>query len=283
MHLAFDMFSGRPSPSWRVPSHLARRVFELVADSGLLSPHGLGPKLKHLGYRGAEIILPPELVIRYRVSPWLWLPPNPITDLLLFRELESIIRFVGFLGMDELLRILRLIIELLQKAGTPRTPPSPGGGGGSGRCPFETLPYDPGPWNDPAFKPTNNCYAYASNKRAHYPDKPQPGIASGAMFTSVTAADVSAATKRDGAHDAGDCFPDSEAPRLLVALVIWPGVDYHWYRKHPDFWGHKPGSTDARNIDNSGNVITNPQTCDRGPYTEFYGYMLMPRSQKVAA
>ena len=111
---------------------------------------------------------------------------------------------------------------------------------------------------------------------------PQPGVGSGSIFSSLTAADVAAAARRDGAHDVNDCFPETEAPRLLVALVIWPGVDYHWYRKHETFWGHKPGSTAARNVDNSGNIITNPETCDRGMYSEFTGYMLIPKSKKVA-
>jgi len=177
--------------------------------------------------------------------------------------------------------LVRVIIEHLQRPNPPSgfIPPGPQ----AGPCAFEMLPFDAAPWNDPAFKPTNNCYAYAANKRASYPSKPQPGIGSGAMFSSLTGPDVAAAAKRDGAHDVGDCFPDSEAPRMLVALVIWPGNDYHWYRKHPDCWGHKPGSTDARNVDSSGVVITNPETCNRGPYTEFHGYMLIPKSQKVAA
>jgi hypothetical protein len=145
------------------------------------------------------------------------------------------------------------------------------------------LPYDPDPWNASDYIRTNNCYAYASGQRKKYASKPQPGLGSGAMFTDVTGAAVWAAAIRDGAHAVTDCFPDSEAPRHLVALVIWPGEDYHWYRKHPNFWGHKPGSTRARNTDSSGAVITNPQTCDRGDYTEFTGYMLLPKSLKIAA
>jgi hypothetical protein len=55
------------------------------------------------------------------------------------------------------------------------------------------------------------------------------------------------------------------------------------YSVHPDFWGHKPGSGIARNFDNSLQIIKDPETCDRGLYTEFYGYMLIPKSQRVAA
>jgi hypothetical protein len=228
-------------------------------------------------------VLPVDIVQRYRVSPVLNLPALSVVDHLpLFRELAQITKIASFFGIDDLYRLVRLILEILQKATTPPAAGSPGAAVAQ-PCPFEMLPFDPKPWNDAAYKPTNNCYAYASNKRDKYPRKPQPGIGSGAMFSSLSGADVKDAAKRDGAHDVGDCFPDSEAPRMLVALVIWPGEDYHWYRKHPDCWGHKPGSTDARNVDSSGALITDPEKCDRGPYTEFHGYMLIPKSQKVAA
>ena len=230
------------------------------------------------------------MAARYRISPSLNLSADVlICEIQLLGELLSVAQFAARFGLgDALARLIRRIILFLLQ------PPRPAGGGPqppSGPCAFEMMPYEPTAWNDPAFKRTNNCYAYAANKRAAYARKPQPGIGSGGMFTGNTGAAVRDAAKRDGAHDAGDCFPDSEAPRMLVALVTWPDDssganddwDYHWYRQHPDFWGHKPGSTDARNIDNAGNVITNPQTCDRGPYTQFAGYMLIPRSQKVAA
>lgn len=46
--------------------------------------------------------------------------------------------------------------------------------------------------------------------------------------------------------------------------------DYHWYRQNADengnfdgTWSHKPGNTEVRNVDNSGNVIYDPRTADR--------------------
>jgi hypothetical protein len=63
----------------------------------------------------------------------------------------------------------------------------------------------------------------------------------------------------DGCHRRYVCFPDSEKPRRLVALVVAPGFGYHWCRIHSaaeGFWGHKPA---ARNVDNNGQVITNPE------------------------
>ena len=64
-----------------------------------------------------------------------------------------------------------------------------------------------------------------------------------------------------------------------VALVIWPGTDYHWYRQDKvGCWSHKPGQTAARNVDNSGNSISDPKTCNRGPYITFCTYMVTNRS-----
>ena len=63
------------------------------------------------------------------------------------------------------------------------------------------------------------------------------------------------------------------ADNLTICLVIWPGYDFHFYRKCANgIWGHKPGRTAARNYDNSGVTITNPETCNRGGYTTFCGY-----------
>jgi len=93
---------------------------------------------------------------------------------------------------------------------------------------------------------------------------------------------VTSAALSDGAHVRYDCFPDSESPRWLMALVVRPGIDYHWYRKHRDgFWGHKMASSPARNTDDSGVVILDPASCDRGPYTDFCGYLYACRSMHI--
>jgi hypothetical protein len=102
------------------------------------------------------------------------------------------------------------------------------------------------------------------------------------MYTALTCPAVTTAAISDGLHHRFNCFPDSEKPRWLVAMVVAPGYDYHWYRKQKEgFWGHKPGGTAARNTDNNGAVIYNPETCARAPYTDFCGYFYVPKSQKI--
>ena len=104
------------------------------------------------------------------------------------------------------------------------------------------------------------------------------------MYTAITCPEMTRASLCDGVHHRFDCFPDTERPRYLVALVVAPGPgfrDFHWFRKQSGgFWGHKPGGTEARNVDNSGVLITNPETANRGPYTQFCGYFYTCNSQR---
>ncbi|MEI5102717.1 hypothetical protein RB200_34635 [Streptomyces sp. PmtG] len=150
-------------------------------------------------------------------------------------------------------------------------------------CTIELGAFNPGFWNnDSTVRLNNNCYNYASNWRTN--TFAQPGRGCGNMYKAITCAEVTRASLCDGMHHRFDCFPDAEKPRYLVALVIAPGpgfVDFHWFRKQQEgFWGHKPGGTAARNTDNSGNVIYNPETANRGPYTVFCGYFYGCNSQR---
>jgi len=74
------------------------------------------------------------------------------------------------------------------------------------------------------------------------------------------------------------------ADKCLVALVVAPGEDYHWYRHNDDgTWTHKPGETCATAEDSSGEAITDPRTADRRfknddgtfdpGYTDFCSFM----------
>lgn len=140
-------------------------------------------------------------------------------------------------------------------------------------------------WCTPAYQPTywnntsvilqnNNCYNYANNRRTD--TFAQPGRASGNMYTSLTGSSVGAGAVSDGLEPT-TAAATSPSGKTKLALVIWPGWDYHWYRQDSDGrWSHKPGSTAARNTDDSGNIITNPETANRGPYTVFVGYYFTP-------
>jgi hypothetical protein len=150
-------------------------------------------------------------------------------------------------------------------------------------CQIEVAAFNPGFWNVPAVMPRNNCYNYATNRRTD--TFAQPGRASGRMYSAINCAEVGAAAVRDGARQHPNCAPASEASRWYMALVIAPGPgfrDYHWYRRSREgFWGHKPGGTAARNVDNAGGVIVDPRTANRGPYTIFCGFYYAQRRMVV--
>ena len=64
----------------------------------------------------------------------------------------------------------------------------------------------------------------------------------------------------------------------LIAMVCIPdGSDYHFYRQDASgLWSHKNGGNVARNTDDSGNLIYDPEKADRGKYTIFCGYYTVP-------
>lgn len=154
-------------------------------------------------------------------------------------------------------------------------------------CKYEESRFNPDFWNlDTNVRIHNNCYNYGRNWKTN--TFAQPGRFSGQQASSWTCHEVKAAAMRDGLHERCDCLPQSEYPRRLMALVIAPGVDYHWYRKQKNgFWGHKPGGTNARNFDNSNVLITDPRTCDRGAgtslnYTDFCGFFYAGKSVMIS-
>ena len=153
------------------------------------------------------------------------------------------------------------------------------------RCPpchaADAPTYNPAFWNTPARQPKNNCYNYANNQATN--TFAQPGRATGHMYTALTCPAVRAAATSDGLHAVPN-FGGHLGPGhgWYVALVIWPGRDYHWYRQDKNgCWSHKPGQTAARNTDNSGHLIADPRTCNRGPYTNFCTYMITTRHVRI--
>jgi hypothetical protein len=130
--------------------------------------------------------------------------------------------------------------------------------------------FEPARWNDNnGIQFNNNCYNYGCNIQTG--TFAQPGRATGNEYTAFTCQEVTKGALSDGlvAHS---CDTDCTGCCHKVALVMAPGWDFHWYRLDDNgMWSHKPGGTPATNVDNSGNLISDPRTADRGPYTEFCG------------
>ncbi|MET0649885.1 MAG: hypothetical protein ABW208_25020 [Pyrinomonadaceae bacterium] len=135
--------------------------------------------------------------------------------------------------------------------------------------------YEPEWWNDAGQKQfNNNCYNYATNYRSD--TFAQPGLAAGAMYTALTCAAVLPAAVADALEDSPGANNKCPSEGHLVALVIAPDWDFHWFRKGRNgFWTHKPGGTAVTHLDNSGHLIPDPRTADRGPYTAFCTFMVV--------
>ncbi len=130
--------------------------------------------------------------------------------------------------------------------------------------------YEPAVWNDAdGIQYNNNCYNYACNIRTG--TFAQPGRATGNQYTALTCPEVTKGAVSDGLQP-HNCATRCTGCCHKVALVMAPGYDFHWYRlDNNGLWSHKPGGTEATNLDNSGNPIVDPSTADRGPYTQFCG------------
>ena len=306
LHVTADVFSGRTQPAWIIQDEAEARAIldELTSDRTSLAAKE--PTSSGLGFRGFWIeTLDDDLALDYQIpsASYLAVDPNEAGA----RATELAERLIGSIDGSEadaatpadalpldapLQEFLTTQLEQLSVLGSrnqltladqvaPAIPPEDRAVAAV-TCSIELGAFNPGFWNDPATIRYNNCYNYASNWRTN--TFAQPGRGCGQMYSAITCAAVTSAALCDGMHRRFDCFPDTEKPRYLVALVIAPGpgfIDYHWFRKQKEgFWGHKPGGTAARNVDNSGAVIYNPETANRGPYTVFCGYFYGCNTQR---
>lgn len=294
LRATIDAFSGRPNPSFIVTGGDADDLLrEIGRNRGAVTDREAGPT--GLGFRGVHVELLSdetatamnlpgefkvggggslndakglELAERLIRSMRKYPSSSPLTDspVAFDQDLEQY-----------LLKLLDLAAPLI--AQTTRDGETPTGSPADVTCWIERGKFNPGFWNTPSVQPYNNCYNYASNWRTN--TFAQPGKGAGSQYTALSCPEVTRAALADGCHRRFDCFPDPEKPRWLMAMVVAPGYDYHWYRWQLEgFWGHKPGGTAARNTDNNGNVISNPETCARAPYTDFCGYFYSCKTQQ---
>lgn len=295
-----DVFSGLVNPAWVVDGEEASTVLrELALERQALAPEHDGEALG-LGYRGLVIELLSDhlseeyhLPSRFRINTGRTVAESrgqEIAERLLSGMLERPF-VIGEAWDAEAQKVL------LEQLAAPAMKPGPRSfseealGRAEQRletaavCYIERGHFNPGFWNDPYHMANNNCYNYGRNWRTN--TFAQPGRATGHFPYVINCGNVTAAALSDGAHHRYDCFPDSEAPRWLMALVYAPNFlpgrpDYHWYRMSIEgFWGHKPGNTPATNLDNSHVVVYNPEVADRGPYTHFCGYVYARRSMRI--
>jgi hypothetical protein len=124
----------------------------------------------------------------------------------------------------------------------------------------------------------NNSYNYENDRVTN--TNAQPGKGSGHIFT-----------QKDTCSGAGSVFEAAISDGLLacsnfsdpllagqgwyVALALWPGHDFHFYRQDSGgCWSHKMFEEIVQYRDNSNKLIQDPKTADRGPYTMFCSYLV---------
>ena len=294
IRIEVDMFSGRPNPVWILTDPTATKsLLDSVAESADVTAKP-GAGFTGLGFREVRVALlgddearrkgvPAQFALASIAAKSLKASGAVAQRVIETMPLRSEIRLTQheFTPLDGKLREIaleRLARHLAKPPLKIRPRPFPKHplrttikDETCERCQYEVSQFNPGFWNVPAVQPHNNCYNYALNWRTD--TFAQPGRAHGAQTNTMACNTVTTAAMADGLVKRCNCLPASEWPRRLMALVIDPGWDYHWYRhQRGGFWGHKPGQTAARNTDNSSVVIANPETCDRGGYTDFCGY-----------
>lgn len=284
VRITVDIFSGRPNPVVELTGKEAQAALErLKPAEPLVEDEAEKSATPILGYRGLIVEqtgpkpsardLPPRfrLTLGYLVEGGL---AHRATD-------SDFERFFfspkGYFRKIREARKLRSIVQQeIERAGQLRdqiiSQPKPF----PIRLACACAPvYEPAWWNDGGQKQlNNNCYNYATNYRSD--TFAQPGRAAGAMYTTFTCASVLPASVKDQLEDTpganNKCPPNGH----LVALVIAPNIDFHWFRKGRNgLWTHKPGSTAVTNVDNSGQFISDPRTANRGIYTDFCTFMVV--------
>jgi hypothetical protein len=279
LRITVDIFSGRPNPVVEAEGEQARQILERIKPVRRLKRDAMPAPEFRLGYRGLVIeqtrAMSRALPRVFRVAAGA-IYGRGLAHSIVDQEFEN--WFAGPKGpggkvkpVRDFPRILQREIGLLTDFRDVFKPPKvlwpirP-------VCPCAPL-YEPAWWNDGGQKQwNNNCYNYATNYRTD--TFAQPGRANGAMYTALSCASVRPAAVADALINSRNANNKCPKEGHLVALVIWPGVDFHWYRKGRNGrWSHKPGSTPVTNVDNSGNLITDPRTADRGGYTSFCTFM----------
>jgi hypothetical protein len=303
-----DLFSGRPNPTWIINDRTGDDLLKKIAKQPeVISKQGSG--YDGLGFRGitlellgdekegkmpsiftiangtskdqkASIQIAREIIDKMTRYEKFSMDVHNLTPV--NKEIQKIIMGgIDFYEKD--LDTIRRYMSLTSKSSRSSAIRVTVNDVDCTRSQYEESRFNPNFWNsNPNVRTNNNCYNYGRNWKTN--TFAQPGRFSGSMAATMSCRDVKAAAMRDGLVERCNGLPTSEIPRRLMALVIAPGRDYHWYRKQKDgFWGHKPGGTNARNIDNSGVLITDPRTCDRGVgtslhYSEFCGFFYAGKS-----
>lgn len=286
--VTMKIFSGRPNPVWVLPDSAANefhdRVSRIRSTARISNLKPLGA-LGGLGYRGFKVQAigdPNSTYIHAGIVDSGRHNPTYLTE---DRELE---KWLFATNQKQFPRDIQdhverdLEIAVAHEGIILRQP--------FGTCPVchaaDALPFDTGTWvQGSGTGDYNNCYNYANNRITN--TFAQPGKASGNPFTQENNCTDPGSVLAGAISDGLLTSPNFTNPLAAnqgwyVALVLWPGHDFHWYRQDSNgCWSGKPDGDDVTNGDNSHNHISDPKTADRGPYTLFCSYMITRCGVKI--
>jgi hypothetical protein len=139
------------------------------------------------------------------------------------------------------------------------------------RDPSCTAPvYNPSKWNDdPDICANNNCYNYANDKITM--TCAAPGVGSH-QPTCHSIDEIIQNAVHDGLVFKGTTNPGSCPNGHLVVCLCKGNGDWHWLRQDSDgTWSQKMSTSPATNLDDGGNIITDPENMVTG-YSIKVGY-----------
>lgn len=270
-------YSGVPDPQWIISGNEEKELRDLTAAAGTA---GIAvDEVGGLGYRGFTVIdtvagtVPAPLFMTTTAAG----AQSQSHSIAAMPEIEEYLLWTGHEHVSDALTIhardvMQQSSARLAAVAAAKCPP----------CGAHDAPgYNPAIWNTPQRQPYNNRYNYANDQATN--TFAQPGRATGHPAAGMSCAGVRPSAQSDGLVSCANfSAPLGAGAGWYVALVIWPGQDYHWYRQdNVGCWSHKPGSTAARNVDNSGHQIVDPHTCNRGPYTAFGTFMITKRTVHI--
>jgi hypothetical protein len=307
-----DVFSGMPNPTFELSEKQEAELLErIVADASQMSPVTDPTANFGLGYRGIvirqvksdggpwstatlprDVSIARELVARPGALPIEFRLSRPATrasagestgDWLL-KVAERKALTISDEVREELQRGVRVLPDrpkpdenppeqesLYAAAATEEAVAAPRGATWwACNSPFYAVNHEV--FNRPEYVGRNNCYCFASNVLANI-RYALPGKRGGRPATIMSCGNVVDGLRADGWIDG------CQSNTLTIAMVIWPGQDYHFYRVVTGgtdwWWEHKPGGTPARWWDESGQNLFRglaPINCNRGNYIHFCGF-----------
>ncbi|HKP36399.1 MAG TPA: hypothetical protein VJT71_06035 [Pyrinomonadaceae bacterium] len=302
MRVTMNIFSGRPNPTWSLPSGKTRELVDrLTATTPVLTPD----EPPALGFRGftlnadledfvrtpnapAHVVLPSPEVLEPAPTKARIVAGAPAAASKERDAAQDVSQWLLSTAPGPIAQEIQEAAENAQQSGAAAFAARAGAKAEKPAVAAAKEPVEPALatatcepfltpiadlfWNTPLTRFRNNCYNYASNFASN--TMAQPGRHSGRMYTAFECGNVSRAANFDG------YVADCDGSVRVVALAIWPGFDFHWWRLHPGgFWAHKIGTSMVMRCDNQGRILGNgltPANCDRGPYTVFCGFFFGP-------